>query len=69
MNADTRIWISAVIAGVIVAGVGVADHFLPGLKDGFGPTTDLSLVVGGASVIAGKAIFDQGVQVPTPPKP
>lgn len=66
MNAETRIWIGTVIAGLIVAGVGVVDFVTHSYTLS---ALDVTLVGAGASLIAGKAVFDLGVQVPTPPKP
>jgi hypothetical protein len=65
MTADVRIWIGTVIAGLIVAGLGVADFVTHNYTLS---ALDVGLVGAGASLIAGKAVFDLGVQVPTPPK-
>jgi len=64
MTPELRIWIGAVIAGLLVAAVGVYDAFV--INHGI-TALDVTLVGAGASLIAGKAVFDQGVQVP--PKP
>ena len=65
MTPDVRIWISTVLAGLIVAGVGVYDAFV---VSHVLSALDVTLIGAGASLIAGKAVFDAGVQVPTPPK-
>jgi hypothetical protein len=65
LTTDVRVWISTALAGLIVAGIGVyfavrVDHALT--------QVDLLLILGGAGLLAGKSLFDLGVQVPTPPK-
>ena len=65
MTADVRIWIGTVLGGLIVAGVGVYDAFV--IAHSLTPL-DVTLVLAGAGLIAGKSIFDLGVSVPTPPK-
>jgi hypothetical protein len=65
MDANLRIWIGTVIAGLVLAGVGVYDAFV--VSHGLS-ALDVTLVLGGAGLIAGKSLFDLGVQVPTPPK-
>lgn len=66
MSADTRVWVGTVLAGLLVAASGIYDAFV--LAHGLTPL-DVTLVLGGAGLIAGKSLFDLGVQVPTPPKP
>lgn len=68
MDSTTRIWIGTVVGGLIVAGAGLYDAFVNHAAV-LGTTGDATFILGGAGVIAGKAIFDLGVQVPTPPKP
>ena len=65
MSPDLRIWLSVLIAGGLVAGLGVADFVAHSFTLS---TLDVSLVLAGAGAIGGKGAFDLGVQVPTPPK-
>lgn len=67
MDATTRIWIGTVIGGLIVSGTGLFDAFVHHAVL-LGSAGDATFILGGAGLIAGKAIFDLGVQVPTPPK-
>ena len=67
MSADVRIWIGTLFGGAIVAAAGLYDAFV-NASHVLGAAGDASFILAGAGVIAGKAIFDLGVQVPTPPK-
>ena len=62
-----RTWVGTVISGLVVAGFGIWDaiwnHSVTLSAAG-----DSTYIIAGAGVIAGRAIFELGVQTPTPPK-
>lgn len=66
MTAEVRIWLGTVVGGLIVAGVGVYDAFI-NHQQLLSAVGDSTFILAGAGVIAGKAIFEMGVQVPTLP--
>ena len=67
VDANLRVWVGTVIGGLIVAGAGLYDAFVNHSAT-LSATGDATFILGGAGIIAGKAIFDLGVAVPTPPK-
>lgn len=66
MTAEVRVWIATMLAGLIAVGVSVVDLFR--FKQ-LGTNGDELLLLGGIGLIAGKSLYDLGVQVPTSPKP
>jgi hypothetical protein len=68
MDANVRIWVSTVAAGLIAAGIGAYDAFVNHAAT-FGAAGDTSFIFAGLGALGLKGAFDLGVQVPTPPKP
>lgn len=62
MSDTLRIWTGTVVAGLIVAGVGIYDAFA-NASHLLTAAGDATFIIGGAGVIVGHSIFQAGVNV------
>lgn len=67
MNADTRAWVTTILAGLVAVGIGCYDAFV-NHSSTLGVAGDVTFIIAGVGALGLKTAFDVGVAVPTPPK-